>query len=237
MFSQFGAQAFAQHVHGSLAGGVGGQFAIGGKGGGGRHVNNVAVAMAVDHLLGEQTRAVNDAPQVHFQQAIPFLDAGIQHPAGHTNAGVIDDDVRAADFFAHPIGQSLHGLGRAHVDFARPGNGAQLPRLGSSVCGAVFINIHTNQVRAFGSEAQRGGAADSGTGTGDHRRFSIQREGTAGGPHAGMLQGAAHGAFLYAADEFVDPVGNAFRVAEGHPVVGVDVAAVELICPEMQVLK
>ena len=129
--AQFMLQRFGKGLHARLRDIVGG---IAGRGGDAllrAGVDDQAGASAFDHARREHLRAVDDPPEIDAENALPVLQ-GAEHLAARLNAGIVHQDVRAAEPFSNAGFQRRHILDPADIDGAGHDIGAAARRGGCS---------------------------------------------------------------------------------------------------------
>lgn len=188
-----------------------------------------------DHLPAEQAAAVDHAPQVDPQQALPFRGRGVEHRSGHADAGIADYHIRDSEGVAHPLGEGLHGLGIADVDLVDMGRGAK----GAGQFGAAFggfqIEIGGEQAGAALGEAEQGRTADAAAGAGDHHQLAAHRARV--GPDLGALQGRRRLAGFLGVDELAEPAGQLLRLGQQLPMADARLAPPQAWRPQAEVLE
>ena len=127
-------------------------------------------APALDHARGEHLRTMNQTPEIDGKNALPVLQ-GAEHLAARLNAGVVHQDIGAAEPFSHGAFEFRHLFDAADVH-----------RLGHDIGGAVrcrrrqfclclsetvATQIRDAHLHAKAGEPHRGGKTDAGRASGD----------------------------------------------------------------------
>ena len=124
------------------------------------------------HRLGESVGAVDDAPQVDAEHALPAL-VMLERAAAIADAGIVHQHRDLAEALVGGLLQALHvlhhadvGRNRAHVGLAALGEGGDgISRL---VQGRA-LEVGQHDLHAGSGERAGGGKADAGGAAGDDR--------------------------------------------------------------------
>ena len=168
------------------------------------------------HLLGEQPRAVDHAPHVHMQDALPIALGGVDNAAGHADARVVDDNVSATQRLADPIDQGLHLLSVAHINGARPRLAAGEPDQCGGAFGVLRTNVDCDDGRALLRKLQRRAATDAAARTGNDGQLAGERFAFA--VLASALQRLGFRLALGVLDQLARHLGHAPGMCHGQPV-------------------
>src|ERR1035437_2604284 len=154
-------------------------------------VDDEAGSAALDHARRENLRTVNHAPEVHAENALPVLQRA-EHLAARLYAGIVHQDIGAAEPLSHGEFQSRHSCDATDVNRRDHDTGAAAWRcrrylhfcLSETVAGQIGdTNLHAET-----SEPHRGGKADTGRATGDDGN-AIWRHGWVGHASSPDVQG------------------------------------------------
>ena len=91
---------------------------------GGCHVQDDA-AVVRHHVARGRLRDVEDAAQVHGQHPVPFLGRDVEKVVTNADAGIVDDDVEAAQADDHITDRMLYPAGVADISLESPNDAGQ----------------------------------------------------------------------------------------------------------------
>ena len=131
-----------------------------------------------DHLADSNLRDDERAVEVDVENVVPFIIGDVEEGPFDFDAGVVDDDVEAAEL-GDDIGDHFFNFGAfAHVCGDRERGGGKRRDFGAG--GGIACSsgeVIDGDVRPFGSEAFGDAAADAGVGAGDEGDFVFESHG------------------------------------------------------------
>ena len=150
-------------------------------------VDDVAAHPLVDHhpcrLPGDEERALGH----HVVLEVPVVLGRLEQRLGDRQAGVVDDEVDAAER-QHRLGErGADLLGIGDVDGDRHGDVA-VADLGRDPLGRLGVDVGDDDARSLGGEAVGDGPADARAGTGDEGDPRRQRLGLGQSLQLGLLE-------------------------------------------------
>jgi hypothetical protein len=148
----------------------------------GAGVDDEAGPPSFDHVGCKGLCAVNDAPQIDRENALPVLQRAKTGAVG-PDAGIVHQDIGAAEPLSHRGFQTGEVVEAADVDGRRHDIGSAAPRDGCQ-CGGrlgepVSADIGDADLHADGGEMCGGGKANAGRAAGDHGNV-VRRHGGMG---------------------------------------------------------
>ena len=142
-----------------------------------RHVDDAAPVIG-QHAGQCQARGVEGAGQVDGDDGVPLLHGEVLH-AGHVlDAGVVDQDVHAAELGCGVLEHVLDLRGAAHVR-AVVGHAGACGLAGGQHLGARTVHVAKaveHDVRPLARERLGDAQADAAGGAGDEGGFAVQHE-------------------------------------------------------------
>ena len=168
---QLHGQGLGQAHDGELCGGVGRREGEPHQPGRRGHVYQVGGRALIQHPGDEGVDAVDDAPQVDLDGALPVLPREALHRRGHQDPHPVLQHVHPRFALKDVSRQRLHLLAAGAVDDVADGNGLQRYSLIAHRLQALWVNVHQVQPGSFAGKGQRRGPADPGSGAGDHHHL------------------------------------------------------------------
>jgi hypothetical protein len=172
--AQLVAQRFGETQDGELRRAVGEQRLAGDVSGGGREVDHVTAAAALDHCGHEIVAPVDHAPKIDADDPVPIIQRHVEQARAQADAGVVHQDVDGVDPRVHRRGEVAHLVAISDVDpvceHIAP-DGADL-LLGGGETG--LVDVAEDQVGAAPRERQGRCLADAARAAGDECRLAVE---------------------------------------------------------------
>src|SRR5437016_11388951 len=113
--AQFVLQRFAERLHAGLGDIISGIAGRRGDALFGAGVDDEAGPSVLDHARRKHLRAIDDAPEIDAENSLPALMRA-EHLAARLDAGIVQEDVGAAEARAHRAFQFRHFIAMADID-------------------------------------------------------------------------------------------------------------------------
>ncbi len=162
-----------ESADGEFGGGIDAEERVAFVSGDGGGVDDFSFLAAVFEFFGGGLDSPKDAVDVDFKNEVDFFGGDVGEGFDLGDAGVVDHDVEAAEFFFGVIdgGENLIAFG--DVGFENGGFPAEVFHLIGDGFHVFVLEVGDGDVGSFFGEAEGDGAADSLSGSGDECDFSL----------------------------------------------------------------
>jgi len=140
--------------------------------GDGTGIDDLAVLLAFLERLGGRLDAPQRPLHIDAHDAVDFFRRDVEQGLHLRDAGIVDDDVEAAQFLLGKRHGGAHLIELRHVGNEGDGAAAQRAHFGGSRVQLVLVQIHQRDIGTILGQAQGDRLADTLRGTRDQRDFS-----------------------------------------------------------------